>query len=187
MSETRFKFHKNPQAVGALYAWRRELAERDRGGRARLRRCVSPLDAVFEPAFHHLLQRVEGAHGQALGKGERASLAAVAALVARLPGDAVSTEPVVAKSKRLSLPTLLGTGAEGSRDQPRLHPLRFRKILDARNLDELFPVLRRALAVLGTDVDLVSLADGVLLWGDDTRRLWAYDYYAAFSPKGASR
>lgn len=181
MSESFLSFHKTPAATGALYAWRRELAERDRGGRARLRRCASPLDAEFVPAFHRLLPRIEAAFDRPLGGAERTRLAALAALIARLP-----EEEATGSKKRPSLATQFGTGAEGARDQPRLHPLRFRRLLEAEDLDERFLQLRRALDQLGTEVDLADLADGVFRWDERTRREWAYHYYAAFSPKGVS-
>lgn len=189
MSEPRWTFKNTPAATGAVRSWRRELAKRDRGGRARLRRCESSLTAAFEPAFHHLLWRIEealAAQQGRLSKADRQALAALAVLVARFPGDGESADdPPAAGRKRPSVATRLGTPEEGGKE-PRLHPLRFRRVLDAKGIDELLPVLRRALDVIDEEVDLVSLGDALLFWNDDTRRAWAYDYYAAFSPKGAS-
>jgi CRISPR system Cascade subunit CasB len=193
MSEARWKFDKNSPLTGAVRIWRHELAERNRGGRARLRRCATPLEAVFEPAFHDLLRRIEEAlalQEKQVSKDDRHALAALAALVARFPGDAKAGDeaptPAAAGKKRPGVAARLGAPVEGTKDQPRLHPLRFRRLLDAKNVDELFPQLRRALAVIKEDVDLAGLGDALLHWNDDTRRCWAYDYYAAFSPKGAS-
>ena len=58
---TRYARFTDDPARGALLAWWSHLCEHDLGGRAQLRRCESPAQVVFVPAFHRLLDRLKTA------------------------------------------------------------------------------------------------------------------------------
>lgn len=59
----------------------------------------------------------------------------------------------------------------------RVSGLRFRRLLQLRNHEELFPGLIRTIHLLGGAANLHSLATGAYWWNDSTRKQWAFDYY----------
>jgi CRISPR system Cascade subunit CasB len=64
---------------------------------------------------------------------------------------------------------------EGS-DRPCVSELRFKRLLDAPNVEALFSGLRRALPLMNYRVDVMALANDVVEWGDLVRKSWAYGY-----------
>lgn len=163
----KLRFRNNPQARKVLYTWYGYLDKQDRGGRARLRRAASPDAVVFVPAFHRLLADLGEAGFDVSGHRTRERLAAVAGLVARVEADD-STEKSVA--------TQLGK-PRGERRGPPVSRLRFSRLVAQSDLTDLYPVLARVLPLVDKRVNIASLADSVLSWGDVTRRRWAYDYF----------
>jgi CRISPR system Cascade subunit CasB len=68
-------------------------------------------------------------------------------------------------------------------DAPQISELRFRRMLQAADLESFYAMLRRTLPLLSGSVDVPVLANDIWLWGDRfrgdrQRRQWAYDYYA---------
>ena len=77
----------------------------------------------------------------------------------------------------------MGKAPKGSDISPVSH-LRFRKMLECQNREDLFPLLRRMIRKLDKKVDIYHLADDLYWWGDRRKREWAHDYYAhAPAPK----
>lgn len=147
-----------------LKEWWASLQEH-RGERAELRRAGTLTEVAFMIAYHRLLQGLEKIDPKVRREGV-AALAAVGALLEEI--DARSS---VAKQ--------MATGT----DKAPVSLVRFRRLLAAEGLEELFPQLRRALALLDHKANFYSLAEALLRWNDMTRKHWAHDYYAASPEK----
>ena len=132
---------------------------------ARLRRAVSPLEALMVDAAHDL--------AKTLRRGER-DWVAIGTLAATLAH-------VKAHDHR---PTAGILGAQESADGPRcVSELRFRRLLQAEEGVERMAALRRALALTGGRANVADLADSLLFWNDRTRTRWLFEYYGAAPPK----
>ena len=145
-----------------LFTWWRGL-EQDKGGRAELRRCHTLTEVVLLPVYHGLYQPL-----MALPEHHwrRERLPAVAALVAMVD---------VWESGLPSLPEQM---SQKVGERKLVSDLRFRRLLQCQEPEELFQSLRRVVRLLNHRVDMFSLADGVHDWGDRLRKEWALDYYA---------
>ncbi len=152
------KFESNSPEFNALLVWWRGL-DNNRGSRAELRRCHDLLSVAQSPAFHYLRQRlIESGVSESDSKNHR------------LPA-------VVALLSHLNEGSNLGVAEAFSNEEPpRVSPLRFRQILDARDDDELFTRLRRVLPLVKNELHPVRLANDVLHWGDAVRKRWVYAY-----------
>ena len=164
-------FRPDSEAGKILIKWWREL-ELNKGDRAKLKSCQESLDVYFVPAFHRLLNSLSQNYPQEKGLPKRVALiAALAASVKNVEGSGV----------RQSLPEQMGKALSNTGKSPVSH-LRFRKLLECQNRDELFPLLRRVIRMLGQNVDIYYLADDVFWWGDHRKRNWAHEYYS-LAPK----
>ena len=82
--------------------------------------------------------------------------------------------------------------ADRDLDSAAMSPLRLRRLLQAREPDDLLRQMRRLVDLAGDPLDVGALATLILDWfdeerGDRVRTLFAYDYYAAGGdPPGAS-
>ncbi|MGB6065519.1 MAG: type I-E CRISPR-associated protein Cse2/CasB [Desulfomonilaceae bacterium] len=155
-------FSADGDAGKALYEWWQSL-ENFKGDRADLRRCGSVSEVVFVPAFHRLRHTL-----LALGWVNDEGLAAVAGIVSHVK----SHVPAHSFAEQMAQPKSSGTGA-------RVSGLRFRRLLQRRNHEELYPVLIRVIKLLDGAVNINSAAVGSYWWNDSTRKQLAYDYYAA--------
>lgn len=156
-----------------LREWWEQL-KNDKGGRAVLRRASSLTEIMLSPAFMRLLWSLRN-HGYTIGNGniQLSKIAALAGLAAR-----VKTQTDV------GLATHMGTPKPGG-SSPTFSELRLRRILARDDIEELYTMLRRALALLGDQANLADLAATVWHWSAlddkrpyDPRRRLAYDYYA---------
>jgi CRISPR system Cascade subunit CasB len=151
-----------------LLEWYKYLDERDRGGRAELRRCESADAVVFIPAFHALVERLD-AKGDALGAPDLRGLARVALCAAR-----VRREPGRADiGAAYTLAAALATGEGGA----ALSELRFRRLLEGADPDDALKQLRRAIDLLGGNVSLRDVAAAAFDFNSALRKRWAFDYY----------
>ena len=155
---TTLKF--DPQQVWGqiLLDWWRGLAD-DTGGRAALRRAPDITAVVLQPAFQRLHRRLLAA-GWPGQRWQDDRLAAAAGLLAH-----------VREQTPLNLPQAMSEG-----DKPRLSELRFKRLLEAPDVDSLFTGLRRALPLLQQRADVCALATDVVNWGDGVKKCWAYAY-----------
>ena len=155
---TTLKF--DPQQVWGqiLLDWWRGLAD-DTGGRAALRRAPDITAVVLQPAFQRLHRRLLAA-GWPGQRWQDDRLAAAAGLLAH-----------VREQTALNLPQAMSEG-----DKPPLSELRFRRLLEAPDVDTLFTGLRRALPLLQDRADVCALATDVVNWGDGVKKCWAYAY-----------
>ncbi len=142
-----------------LVKWWKTL-EDHKGDRAHLRRARSGDEVVFVPSFNHL-------HGSLMGYGalRKARLAMIAGLASHV--------------KRHQPRKSLAHQLAASGDKPGLSDLRFRRLLSIEDDDELlYQHLRRAIDLRRGEVNLLDLAQSVYWWNAETRKRWAYDYYA---------
>ena len=148
--------------------WWGRLKERP-GDRADLRRAHTISDVIFCPAFHALKRAVVAnvANGHQVNL-ER--LAAVAGVLAWVKKDSK------VKDSKVKLGAELGRPLAG---KATLSGLRFRRLLQRTDADELLIGFRRAVRHLGEEANVGELASTLIFWGDCRRRELAVDYYDA--------
>lgn len=156
-------FQSNDESGSILLAWWKGL-ESDRGERAFLRRASNITEVAFSPAYHRLLGRLKGESSSV----NREALAAVAGLATHVK---THTEIGGYVARQMATP-------KAGRSGVRVSGLRFRRLLAVSGRDELYPLLIRAIKLLDGKVNLLSLANSVYWWNEDTRKQWAYDYYS---------
>jgi CRISPR system Cascade subunit CasB len=155
-------FRHDSESGKVLRSWWDELQDKNKGSRAELRRCQTPAKVSFVRAYHTLFYDL-----QEYGYTPGSKLSAIAALAAHVK-DVRGDKPF---AQQMAAPKVDGGTA------PQLSELRFRRLLQYESIDELFPPLRRAVHLLGGNINLYSLANSVYRWGDRERRQWAYAYY----------
>jgi CRISPR system Cascade subunit CasB len=161
----------------ALTTWWHWLDD-NRGERAVLRRAASADDILLTPAFARFLDFMPDNWGTPHHLFDSAMVAGLLARVKEFDGTN-------AFAKALALPKQKGGKAAMSE-------LRFLQLQKSRDPDEFFLRTSRAIALLGSKVNILSLADGILHWllehrrvidREPTKRLavrWASDYYTNF-------
>lgn len=162
MTQKSFSFDKNDDVKAALRHWWEQLEQR-RGDRARLRRCHTPADIMLEPAYYLLLNELQ-ALGLRLNESGAERIAVIAGLLAYVEKPASGADPL---AKRMAKPA----------DKPVVSGLRFRRLLQADDMQDLYPRLRRALIQVDGAADIADLANSVYWWGDRVRIQWAQKYY----------
>lgn len=145
-----------------LLEWWSALEE-NRGDRAALRRASGIQQVMFNPGFHRLWHKLRDTRWN---RSERVAL--IAALAARVKQN----------DTRKSFAAQLGSPPTG-REKAALSGLRFRRLLQADQPDDLLQACSRAIAIRGGQVNLASLAESVYWWNDGVRKQWAFDYYDA--------
>lgn len=199
MAEKRkIRFHPGSDWGKVLGKWHVSLGD-NRGDRAALRKCASPVDVVFVPAYHTLYQDIAGIGKAAVETGKttwtwpglerrlRERLPVIAGLVALVNTEerrAKEDEPVAGPGEdradeavtRTNLPKQMGT-ERPSGGGAVVSGLRFRRLLKCQTPEELYPMLRRVIRLLNNRADLYSLASDILYWGEEVRKQWAYDYW----------
>lgn len=157
------------EARTAFLAWWRKLhsdSGPQRGARARLKRAATLTQVVWEPAYQNAYQQLRQASGDACWTERQCDgLAAAVALAAHLKPS---------ESSRVLSVAGAASGKEGSPNP--VSPLRFRRLLDAPDIDSLFISLRRLLPLMGDSLDPAQLAQDLFGWGDVVRKRWAYAY-----------
>jgi CRISPR system Cascade subunit CasB len=167
-----FPQHKpDDPSFAILRAWWKYL-EDDKGERAALRRAANLTGVMLSPAFHRLLNELRRA-GFGVPESRYPKLAAIAGLAARVRSD-----------DGTSLATSMGTPGSGG-GKATVSELRMRRLLACDDIDELYTLLRRAIALLDNRASLADLAATIWNWvpmdakrPNDPRRKMAYDYYA---------
>ncbi|MDW7711432.1 MAG: type I-E CRISPR-associated protein Cse2/CasB [Deferrisomatales bacterium] len=165
-SERNRMFAQGAESSRVLLVWWKGM-DQDRGGRAELRRAATPTEVTFSPCFHRLLSRLLPEDDSP--NAERATnLAAIAGLAAHVKTNeegASFAEQMAARK------------APGSKNA-KVGGLRFRRLLEVSDVNELYPLLIRVVRLLDRRVNLVSLANAVFWWNEKSKRDWAYAYYA---------
>jgi CRISPR system Cascade subunit CasB len=133
----------------------------DRAARARLRR-AAPGDAMTDDAVNRLYRLLWGAEFE-LWKMKRT--VRVALVLAHVRGN---------------IPQLFGEAlGEGGENAP-LKPLRFKRLLQAGDEEDIIREFRRAVDLLGGSANVRNLAELLLNWGTEkTRARFAFEYLGA--------
>ena len=155
------------QGPAILGWWRNALHDPHRGETralsARLRRAVSPLEALSEDRVHEL--------GQTIGCHEPERLAALAMVLA-----------CVAEHVTTSLSRRLGAG-----DPRPMSELRFQRLIRCLDYRDLTQALRRGLPLAGDICNVALLGADILYWNEQTRIRWCFDYFGATPPQSTDQ
>lgn len=154
----------NPKSIfPEILAW---YAQLHTGDRAQLRRCQQAQDAIYFEPYHHLRFRLKRDMKEKWSERALPHLACLLAHVKKNIGKAQAED-----NREAAMP--LGKALANA----DYSVLRFRRLINNDNRDDLFIPLMRAIGVLKGHVDVVDLAKTVLWWNDQTRRRLATDYY----------
>ena len=124
---------------------------------------------LTEP-YQHLFQRMRKADWNDGHERSNDALAAVAGLLVHVETDAGAAR----------LAECMSRCPQGA-TKPYVSEARFRRLLEAPDIDALFAGLRRTLPLMGAGAPVMTLADDVLSWAwpekrDDVKKRWAYSY-----------
>lgn len=175
-----------------FWHWWADLQEnRNRAGRAQIRRAVNAEDLLLLPQVQRLYRELDlrGALPSASLEQSFAQVAAAATIIATVPAEVAAAPPAAdAPIPGHSLAKLLGSPPDNSDStNALLKPLRFRRLLQADDSNPMILArdLRRAVRLLkpGAGLDVGTLGASILAWGPKIRTRWAFDYYqgGAFS------
>jgi len=163
------------KAADAAVAWWRGLRPNaDRGTRgnpaalARLRRASTVMDLMAEPETICLFQ--------CMGARSYSDLP-VAALLAGVLSHVREDHPA------RSVASLLGLNHSSDDKTAIMSPLRFRRLLQATEPDEILVAFRRMIALARGSLPVTDLSRSLLDWNEERKRRWVYDYWNAGTPK----
>jgi CRISPR system Cascade subunit CasB len=160
MEQKHYLTYTNPEIREILIDWWRAL-DTNRGDRAELRRCHSPLNVAFTPAYHRLrwaLMKHSSVKDEDL------------ALVAGVLSHVKSYSPG-------SFPRQMAGSDAADVKKASVSGLRFRRVLTIDDPDKLYETMIRVVHLLGDSVDIPSLANGIYWWNEQTKKEWAFAYY----------
>lgn len=154
-------FHSESALGQTLLRWWQGL-ESDKGARAELRRSHDLTAVALTAAYQRFYRQMLSAGWPENAEPWRNDrLAAIAGLLCHVK---------VQDSRKL--PVILSEG-----DRPPFSELRFRRLLEAPTLDDVYLGLRRALPIIGHQANIHQLANDLLFWGDKVKKEWAYAYH----------
>lgn len=159
MSE-KISFHPEAALGHLLLRWWQGL-ENDKGGRAELRRAHDLTAVALTTAYQRFYRQALNAgwpEDAEPWRNER--LAAIIGLLAQ-----------VKSNDGRKLAEIMSEG-----ERPIFSELRFRRLLEAPTLDDVYLSLRRALPIIGNQANIYQLANDIFYWGDKTKKEWAYAY-----------
>ena len=144
----------------------------DRASLAKLRRASSIMEAAAEPVTADLFSKLGFDRSHADRDLPRAAL--IAAVLAHIRDD----------NRRETLARAIGTPRGGAETTERITPLRLKRLIAAREPDDLLIGFRRAIAILGNTANVKDVARQLLLWTDDhhsdrARTMFTFDYHGA--------
>jgi len=148
--------------TGIITAWWESLSATP-GDRARLRRCRSPAQVCFEPVFHRLIT--------ALGP------------VGMKYPDRIAVIVGVLSHVRTNIPSmkfasLMGTAKEKMK-KARVSGLRFRRLIQYSEREDLYLPLIRMVAMVDDSANVADLAESIYWWNERTKKDWAFAYYSS--------
>ena len=147
--------------AGALEWW--TALQRDKGARAQLKRCGEPMEVFFCPTFHDLARGLE-----AWGRRQKETVAVMAGVLAHVKRD-VGGSSFAAQM-----------AARKNRQKAVVSGLRFRRLIQIKEREDLFDPLIRIVRLLDSTANVADLAYSVWQWEHPDRfvqRDWACDYY----------
>jgi CRISPR type I-E-associated protein CasB/Cse2 len=151
-----------PESIRKWFDWIH--AEKQRGARARLRRCGALDEVLLQKGFYRFCLP--------LPRLEQYSLTGLALLAGLLVW--------VKNPVESSLPEILGQG----KDKPAFSELRFRRLLASDTAEDFFQSMRRAIVQGGEQANPVELADQIMHWYQQSQhpdwyrgnRQWQYRF-----------
>lgn len=170
------KLSKDHGPGRVLYDWWSDVTQTRgkgsaRAARAILRRAHDITAVTLSQPYQHLFQRMRREANWDDGyPRNNDALAAVAGLLVHVETDAGDARLAECMSRCLQGSTL-----------PFVSEARFKRFLEAPDLDTLFIGLRRALPMMGAGAPVLTLASDVLSWAwpdqrDQVKKHWAYSY-----------
>lgn len=159
MSE-KISFHPEAALGHLLLRWWQGL-ENDKGGRAELRRAHNLTAVALTAAYQRFYrQALNSGWPEEAAPWQNERLAAIVGLLAH-----------VKSNDGRKLAEIMSEG-----ERPAFSVLRFRRLLEAPTLDDVFLSLRRALPIIGHQANVHQIANDLLHWSDKTKKEWAYAY-----------
>jgi len=190
----KYDFLNNEEQI-KLKIWHDSL-DRNRGERARLRRAESPEDILLTRAFFNFLQEMPEYWQENKPIFVSAAVAGVLSQVKvnkQTPSKVYESKDVNAPKKLMSFAEQLATPLKGKSKAP-MSELRFQQLQKSRTEDDFYRLTLRAIALLGGEVNIFSLANDIIQWHQEfdhkeldrqsSNRLavsWATDYFTALS------
>jgi CRISPR system Cascade subunit CasB len=169
------------QVAERARAWWRELQPADENGQpkdggraalARLRRCATPADTMVEETTLALFRRLGL---KASDQHRLLRVALIATVLAHVRADA---EPKAGGFRPAAVRSV-GRATLEDEDSAKMSALRFRRLLAARDDEELAHQMRRLVALADGRLNVGDLAASLFFWGDRVRQRWVFEYYAA--------
>jgi CRISPR system Cascade subunit CasB len=172
-----------------------ELFSLGRGDRAHLRRAASIEELETERAANLLIVRLlrsewKNNAARIRFEADPSALLMVSGVLASVKSDAKDGK---------SLAWRIGAASAAGGDKASLNEMRFKRLLQARNLEEFFLLARRAVQMANGIVDVPMLADDLLAWAFEQQLAagtqkpakslcfrWAQDYYQPVKEKDAA-
>lgn len=156
----KISFHPETALGHLLLRWWQGL-ENDKGARAELRRAHNLTAVALTAGYQRFYRQALNAHWpEAAAPWQNERLAAIVGLLVH-----------VKSNDDRKLADIMSEG-----ERPAFSVLRFRRLLEAPTLDDVFLSLRRALPVVGHKANVHQIANDILHWGDKTKKEWAYAY-----------
>lgn len=152
---------KHDSVVGEILFKFWQSLDKNRGGRAKLRRCKTITDVIMSPSYQILCARLRPTMKYENNFEER--IAAVIGLLSHIK--------LHAQGK--SVPQQM---AELNGNNPLVSELRFRRLLQ-RSREDLYGALIRILRMLNGKANLYNLSESVFYWGDNIKKQWSFDYF----------
>ena len=156
---------------GICYGWWASALSRETGAgrmaRARLRCCVTPVEALAIPETHDMHQILKKGGYDLTYRGD--TLALIAITLANVKGNSNDT-----------IATQFGSHPDRNR-QRALSYTRFQSLMRTTSPAELIRPLRRALALVDHNAKVAALANDLFYWSEKIRTQWCFHYYGAAS------
>lgn len=133
----------------------------DRAALAMLRRAATPLQAAEQAASVQLARTLE------VAPREFEDVAVCAAVLAHVRQD----DPRTPAARSIAV------DPKDPAARPLLSPLRFRRLIEARDAGDRLIQFRRLVALAGGALNVADLAVAVLDWSDMRRRDWIFLYH----------
>ena len=143
-----------------VMAWWAGL-EKNKGGRAELRRAKTLDQVFFSPAFHTLYRKLKPTKWHS-----KENIALIAGVLSHVTTHA---------NARSFGEQMASSGKNGSK--ARVSGLRFRRLLQNKTAEDAYGPLIRIVRLLDKKADVSKLANNLYWWNDRTKQEWAFSYY----------
>ena len=153
-------FKKDSPLGAELEKWRLDLQDH-KGERAAFCRAKGISEIILLPDFHYVLHRFRNFFSKE--KHWEDQTAAVLGLLSHIRETEDET---------------LAKQMAGDGESPPVRELRFRRLIQTGNRENLYKALIRILRMLKNRANPYDLANSVYYWGPKVKKDWAYDYFS---------